>query len=144
MARECTLNLNQRNTCFSGYLLLKVWLPRMIAVGDFLSSSFRFKRDYCVKSVRIRSYSGSYFPAFELNRERYSVPISIQSVSLRIQSKYMKMQTRITPNMDTFYAVGIITFLGKANILTWKLIVISSQKFSWKLSFSITYFMQNI
>ena len=40
----------------------------------------------------------SEFPAFRLNTERYSV-------SLRIQSKCGKIQTRINPNMDTFYAV---------------------------------------
>ena len=43
----------------------------------------------CVKSVRIRSYSGPHFPAF----------------SLRIQREYEKMQTRITPNKNTFHAV---------------------------------------
>ena len=53
---------------------------------------------HCVKSVHIRSYSGPNFPAFELNTERYSV-------SLRIQSKCGKMRTRITPNTDTFYAL---------------------------------------
>ena len=52
----------------------------------------------CVKCVRIWSYSGPYFPVFELNTERYSV-------SLRIQSKCGKIRTRITPNTDTFYAV---------------------------------------
>ena len=51
-----------------------------------------------MKSVRIRSYSGPYFPAFGLNTERYSV-------SLHIQSKCGKIRTRITPNTDTFYAV---------------------------------------
>ena len=51
-----------------------------------------------VESVRIRSYSGPHFPAFELNTERYSV-------SLRIQSECGKMRPRITPNTDTFYAV---------------------------------------
>ena len=29
--------------------------------------------DGCVESVRIRSYSASYFPAFGLNTERYGV-----------------------------------------------------------------------
>ena len=54
---------------------------------------------HCVKSVRIRSFSGShYYPAFGLNTERYGV-------SLRIQSECGKMRTRITPNTDTFYAV---------------------------------------
>ena len=28
---------------------------------------------HCVKTVRIRSYSGPYFPAFGLNTEGYSV-----------------------------------------------------------------------
>ena len=51
-----------------------------------------------VKSVRIRSYSGPYFPTFGLNTERYGV-------SLRIQSEWGKIRTRITPNTDTFYAV---------------------------------------
>ena len=45
---------------------------------------------HCVKSVRIRSYSGSYFPALGLNVERYSV------------------RTRITPNTDTFHAEGYV------------------------------------
>ena len=56
---------------------------------------------YTVKSVRIRSYSGPYFPAFGLNMERYSV-------SLRIQSECGKMRTRVSPNGDTSYAVCYI------------------------------------
>ena len=53
---------------------------------------------HCVKSVRTRSYSGPCFPAFGLNRERYSV-------SIRIQSECGKIRTRVTPNTDTFHAV---------------------------------------
>ena len=56
------------------------------------------KEKHCVKSVRIRRYSGSHFPAFELNTMRYFAP-------LRIQSKCGKMLTRITPNTNNFYAV---------------------------------------
>ena len=67
-----------------------------------------------VKSVRIRNYSGLYFPAFELNTERYFV-------SLHTQSKCRKKRIRITPNTDTFDAmvsikmavVGIITKIFK-------------------------------
>ena len=62
--------------------------------------TYPFDRKYlrhCVKSVRIRSYSGPNFPALGLNKERYGV-------YLRIQSECWKMQTRITPNVDTFYA----------------------------------------
>ena len=59
-----------------------------------------FKLKHCVKSVRIRSFSGPYFPAFELNTERHSV-------SLCIQSECWKKRTRITPNTDTFHAVKV-------------------------------------
>ena len=54
---------------------------------------------HCVKSVRIRSYSGAYFPTFGLNTERYYI------VSLRMHSECGEIRTRITPNTDTFYAV---------------------------------------
>ena len=49
---------------------------------------------HCVKSVRILSYSGPYFPAFGLNTEKYSV-------SLHIQSECGKVLRRVTPNTDT-------------------------------------------
>ena len=55
---------------------------------------------HCVKSVRIRSYPGPFFPAFGLNTERYYA-------SLRIQSECGKMRTTITPNMNFFYVVKI-------------------------------------
>ena len=55
----------------------------------------------CVKSVRIRSFSGPHFPAFGLNTERYGV----YGVSLRIQSKFGKMRTRKTPKTGTFHEV---------------------------------------
>ena len=58
----------------------------------------KVKKVHCVKSVRIRSYSGPHFLAFGLNTERYEA-------SLRIQSECRKMRTRITPNTDTFRAV---------------------------------------
>ena len=54
---------------------------------------------HCGKSVRIRSYSGLYFPAFRLNMEKYGV-------SLHIQSECGKIWNRITPNTDTFHAVS--------------------------------------
>ena len=69
-----------------------------------------------MKCVRIRSYSGLYFPAFRLNMERYSV-------SLRIQSKCGEIWTRITPNTDTFYTVNRF-FLNKFFFLNKKLTLI--------------------
>ena len=67
-------------------------------------------KSHCVKSVRIRSYSGPHFPAFGLNKERYSV-------SLRIQSACLKYRTRITPNMDTFHAVSPVVIWRKASVI---------------------------
>ena len=61
---------------------------------------------HCLKSVRIRSYSGPYFPTFGLNTQRYSE-------SLRTQSECGKMRTRITPNKNTFHAV--LVFYNKVN-----------------------------
>ena len=60
------------------------------------SEDTKMKHLHCVKSVRIRSYSGLYFPTFGLNTD---------SVSLLIQSECRKIWTRTTSNTDTFYAV---------------------------------------
>ena len=54
----------------------------------------------CVKSVRIQSYSGPYFPAFGLKKERYRV-------FLRILSERGKKRTGIAPNIDTPYAMMV-------------------------------------
>ena len=58
---------------------------------------------HCVKSVRIRSFFGSYFPAFGMKTERYGV-------SLRIQSEWRKTRTRKSPNSDTFHIVTNLKF----------------------------------
>ena len=56
--------------------------------------------NHCVKSVRLRSYSGPHFLAFGRKKERYSA-------SLLIQSECGKIRTRLTPNKDTFYQVNV-------------------------------------
>ena len=53
---------------------------------------------YCVKSVRILSYSGPYFPALRLNMEIYEV-------SFHIHPECGKIRIRITLNTDTLYTV---------------------------------------
>ena len=85
-----------RNSVFSTFWLVEINMLQK----RLLSCSFKrsLKNKYCVKSVRIRSFSGPYFPAFELNKERYSV-------SLRIPSECRKIRTRKTPNRDTFHVV---------------------------------------
>ena len=66
--------------------------------GSPLSFVMFSLRVHCVKSVRIRSYSGPYFSGFRLNTERYSI-------SFCNQFECGKIRTRINPNTDTFYAV---------------------------------------
>ena len=65
--------------------------------GDVISFC-RIHKVYCEKSVQIGSFSGSYFPAFGLNTERYSL-------CLYIYCKCGKIRTRKTPNTDTFHVV---------------------------------------
>ena len=61
--------------------------------------------NHCEENVLIRSFSGPNFPAFRLNRQRYSV-------SLCIRSEYEKIGTRKTPSTDTFHPMNF-----KAQIL---------------------------
>ena len=50
-------------------------------VGKKICYKFSTQTNHCLKSVRIRSYSGPYFPTFGLTTERHSL-------SLRIHSKF--------------------------------------------------------
>ena len=59
---------------------------------------------HCVKSVRLRSYSGPRFPEFGLNTQRYGL-------SVLIQSECGKMRTRIIPKRDAFHAVLLMGLL---------------------------------
>ena len=74
----------------------------------FHGQSSQLHNFHCIKTVRIQSYScphfSPHFPAFGLNTERYSVPISILSECSKMREK---MRTRITPNKVSFYAVFI-------------------------------------
>ena len=74
-------------------ILFKKFVLKMI-----FENSLKVRTTHCVKSVRIRSYSGTHFLVFGLNTERYRA-------SHRIQSERGKMWIRITPNTDTFHAV---------------------------------------
>ena len=91
MSLESLLNTLQKTSC----------------IGSVYSH--HFQDIHCVKSVRIRSYSGLHFPIFRLNTERYSV-------SLHIQSKCGKTRTRITSNTDPFN--GMIAVRKQVSIIT--------------------------
>ena len=68
---------------------------------------------HCVKSIRIRSFSGPYFSTFGLNTDIYPV-------NLCIQSELGKIRTRKTPNTDT---LDVVSFFVKFPKLT--------KKFNW-------------
>ena len=78
----------------------------------------------CQKIVHIWSYSGPHFLAFKLNVERYGV-------SLHIQSESGKMQSRITPNTDTFYTVQYFNLNQSLQIFSWYLTYQSLLIFRW-------------
>ena len=67
----------------------------------------------------MRSHSGTHFPAFRLNTDRYEESLcpafglntERYEASLRIQSECGKMLTRITPNTETFYAVIVTHYI---------------------------------
>ena len=63
---------------------------------------------HCVKSVRIRSYSGPHFSLSRIRTE-YGETLRISPNSVRMRENAGKMGTRITPNTDTFYAVCYMT-----------------------------------
>ena len=69
------------------HLLSKLWL-------------FILDKSHCVKSDRIRSFSGLYFLVFGLNTEKLSI-------SLRIQSEIGKIRTTKTPNTDSFHTMTL-------------------------------------
>ena len=59
-----------------------------------------FRKDSPCKKFPYFGFSGPYFPTLGLITEIYSV-------NFHIQSKFGKIRTRKTPNMDTFQAVII-------------------------------------
>ena len=87
LSQKSLVGGNSCNNCFIARNLPIVHLNKKLMYLKFV---FIQPTDHCVKSVRIRSYSGPYFPAFGLN-------------TLLIQSECGKMRTRTTPNTDTFY-----------------------------------------
>ena len=47
--------------------------------ANFTSVNTSPSLPHCVKSVRIRRFSGPHFPAFGMNTERYSISFRIQT-----------------------------------------------------------------
>ena len=99
--------------------LIITWVPEFVRLQNALPNTRQWafsttcifsaifirvtpKKDniHCVKSARIRSFSGLYFPTLGLNTEKYSV-------FLTIQTECGKIRTSKNPNTSTFQA-GIL------------------------------------
>ena len=76
------------------YCRIVIYFLLILPTDDFVSVF------HSVKSVRIRSFSDPYFPAFGPNTERYEV-------FFRIQFQCGNIRTRNTSNTDTFHAVFV-------------------------------------
>ena len=74
------MNYQLHDDCCSNYYRINI----LKQIGVYQSDD----TIHWVKSIGIWSYSGPHFPIFGLNKERCG-----------------KIQTRINPNTDTFYAV---------------------------------------
>ena len=90
--------VDRLRTLISHFLVMVSMSDQQTSVIMSHYNSFSYT-NHCVKSVRVRSYSGPHFRAFGLNTETHSG-------SLRIQSECGEMPTRITQNTDTFHAVS--------------------------------------
>ena len=80
---------------YSAVYTLQYCLYLTIQIKIYSIYFYFLQYSHCLRSVRIRGYSGLYFPSFGLNTEKYIV-------SLRIQAEYEKIRTIITLNTDTF------------------------------------------
>ena len=90
---------HRKSTCVRVHFSIKLQSSRVIEIHKSKCKTHKCLNVYhCVKSVRIRSFSGPNFPAYGQNTERYIL-------SLRIQSERSKIQTRKTLNTDNFHAV---------------------------------------
>ena len=67
-----------------------------------IKGSIKTYNTHCVKMSVFGVIMVHIFPAFSL--------ICISPYSVQMRENAGKMRTRITPNTDTFYAVGVIWF----------------------------------
>ena len=74
----------------------------------FIAIGYLRKR-HCVISVRIQSFSGQYFPAFGLNKERYSVSLRIhyKKLTFNIDMKLEMLTAAFCDALAKFKFVSI-------------------------------------
>ena len=90
------LNLQTTTSVESGFGFCKTWIRKKLNILHVqLNIQRRLSWEcHCVKNVRIRSFSGPYFPAFGLNTERYTEYLSVFSTNA--------VRTRKTAGLQIF------------------------------------------
>ena len=77
---------------------------------------------HCVKSLRIRSYSGPHFPELRLNMERYGVSVRIYSKCGKMREKFgpekFQMQTLFTQCLMLMLHIRQSIYLVLTNVLS--------------------------
>ena len=80
---------------------------KLIIIGCWVvRTGWNLKKGHCIKSARIRSYSGPHFPRIFPHSD-WIRRDTISPYSVQMRENAGKMRTKITPNTDTFYAVGL-------------------------------------
>ena len=81
---------------------------------------------HCVKSLRIRSYSGPHFPELRLNMERYGVSVRIYSKCGKMREKFgpekIQMQTLFTQCLMLMLHIRQSIYLVLTNVFSTSLL----------------------
>ena len=104
---ECKTKDKNMASYKTNNLLFFIWLTSLAMIENQFEN--RFKR-VTIKFVKIHCVKQCLYS--ELLWSRFSCIWTWYSVSLRIQSECGKIQTRVTPNTDAFYAITIIAIFS--------------------------------
>ena len=103
------------------YLFVNSYVNSKMLLYHLLQEWNSIKAFHCVRSVRIRSFSGPYFPTFGLKTERYSVFSRIQTENgeiLRISPYSVRMRENTDQKNSEYGHHSGSVFLG---FKTWQI-----------------------
>ena len=112
--RKCEQILN----CIKSYFTLSVFYQLKVSITAMQNPFNLFAMHRCVKSVRVRSFSGPYFPVFGLNtdcaRVSFLIKHSLYSVRMRENTDKKNFEyghfSRNANQLTALYVVTILIF----------------------------------
>ena len=99
-------------------LILRVWCKRNLIKLSLESRKSLSLCQHCVKSVRIRSYSGPYFPAFGLNTDQNNCEHGHFLRSANKGSDSVRSRLYVSNYLHIFISFDLLVSMRKINILT--------------------------